>query len=196
MWRPKQALTDAPPGPDALLVASNIRGSLHPAGATALWDREVFDTFGPISELSPVGDGPMFFRATLLGQTAFIDEPLVLWRTGGISFSAGEKKQRDHFSRQRMFRLRSRVGRAHAYIEDVKKTDTPSKNDIIAACEEILESKEAWEIDLAGKSAIGRICAVPHALVTSLKTQDSHFIKEASKHACRPLYRLYARLRY
>ena len=54
-------------------------------GASMGWSREVYERFGPISDVAAFQDYPIAFRALLLGGVHFIPEPLVLCRIGGAS---------------------------------------------------------------------------------------------------------------
>ena len=60
-----------------------IRRPMFALGAASGWSRELFDRFGPIGEGAIVEDIVLPFRAAAIGQIAFVDEPLVLWRMGG-----------------------------------------------------------------------------------------------------------------
>lgn len=51
-------------------------------GATHAWTREVFDRFGPITQTQAYEDLLIAFRSALLGEIAYIDEPLVQYRVG------------------------------------------------------------------------------------------------------------------
>ncbi len=58
-------------------------------GATAAWDREVFTTFGDVPGDVRNEDGQLAFRAGLLKGIAYINQPLVQYRTHGDNISYG-----------------------------------------------------------------------------------------------------------
>jgi glycosyltransferase involved in cell wall biosynthesis len=61
-------------------------GALYPLGATEAWDREVFEAFGPLFRNVQFEDVITSGRAAAIGQTKYIDEPLVLYRmSAGVS---------------------------------------------------------------------------------------------------------------
>lgn len=62
-----------------------IRDRLFVIGATAAWDRTVYDSFGPLGAGLATEDRVLPFRAAILGEIAYLDEPLIGWRTGGVS---------------------------------------------------------------------------------------------------------------
>lgn len=61
-------------------------------GATNSWDRRVFDVFGFIGDDVTLEDWVIPFRAALLGNLHYIDEPLVLYRRHGENLSLGAVK--------------------------------------------------------------------------------------------------------
>jgi glycosyltransferase involved in cell wall biosynthesis len=61
-------------------------GALYPLGATQAWDRQIFETFGPLFPNVHFEDTITSARGAAIGQTKFIDEPLVLYRMfAGVS---------------------------------------------------------------------------------------------------------------
>ena len=56
-------------------------------GATHAWTREVATRFGPIAQTRAYEDLIIAFRSALLGEIAYIDEPLVKYRVGQVSVS-------------------------------------------------------------------------------------------------------------
>lgn len=69
-------------------------------GCTQAWHRSVFDVFGPLLAGVIQEDHILPFRAALLGEVAYIDEPLVLYRHHGGNMKMTETKEIrnvDHF---------------------------------------------------------------------------------------------------
>lgn len=58
-------------------------------GATHAWSSRNFETFGPLIHGCNIEDRAIAFRSALLGGSAYVDEVLVYYRTGGVS---GSKK--------------------------------------------------------------------------------------------------------
>jgi glycosyltransferase involved in cell wall biosynthesis len=77
--RPSRQIIDTP------TAAAIICDRLFVIGATAAWDRDIYDTFGPLGTKVATEDRILPFRAALLGNLAYVDEPLVRWRDGGVS---------------------------------------------------------------------------------------------------------------
>jgi hypothetical protein len=67
-------------------------------GAAFAWHKDLYRAFGPITETAAIEDRVLYFRARLLGDVGYIDEPLVRYRRGiGLSFTTvsgpdGERK--------------------------------------------------------------------------------------------------------
>lgn len=82
------------------LAAMNLpqlaRAMSHGIGATAVWHRDLFETFGPITETGLYEDRVLLFRARLIGTAAYIDDRLVRYRRGlGLSAGKGTDAEKD-----------------------------------------------------------------------------------------------------
>ncbi len=63
------------------------RAISHAIGATSAWHRDIFTSFGPITETGLYEDQVFLFRGALLGKVSYIDERLVRYRRDvGLSF--------------------------------------------------------------------------------------------------------------
>jgi len=82
--RPLQGIIDTP---SPLKI---IRDRLFVIGATAAWDRVIYDKFGKLGYGLTTEDRVLPFRAAILGEISYIDMPLVNWRTGGVSEGLGQ----------------------------------------------------------------------------------------------------------
>jgi glycosyltransferase involved in cell wall biosynthesis len=87
--------------PERLLAKSLpdlARVMSHALGASSAWHRDLFRRFGTISETEIFEDQALMFRARLLGDVSYIDDPLLTYRRGiGLSFQSKddvEKKLR------------------------------------------------------------------------------------------------------
>lgn len=78
--------------PSALELALSGEGVI---GATQAWSRALFDRFPPLGGHIHCEDRILPFRAALGGGIAYVPEPLVRYRTGGISadFLAGSARE-------------------------------------------------------------------------------------------------------
>jgi len=99
-------------------------------GASAAFDRRIFEHFGPVPEYAVVEDCIMPLRARILGKVLKIEENLVWLRPGGVSDNSDESKKLD-FER---YAQRRRFANASAYIEDLRKTSFNGKWRVVLAC--------------------------------------------------------------
>lgn len=60
----------------------------HGIGATAVWHRDLFDRFGPITQTGLYEDRVLLFRARLIGTVSYLEDRLVRYRRG-VGLSAG-----------------------------------------------------------------------------------------------------------
>ena len=85
--------------PSARWMAEHISAVL---GCAHAWDRQVFDLFGPIQKEVFNEDMVIPFRAALIGEIKYIDEPLVLYRlhdnNAHFKKSEGMKSGRDLYA--------------------------------------------------------------------------------------------------
>lgn len=67
--------------PESLTLSHIARRLGGVLGATHVWDRRVFEVFGPIIEKKVVAEDLIIaFRSALLGEVKFVEQPLVLYR--------------------------------------------------------------------------------------------------------------------
>ncbi len=184
---PSRVILDAP-GPDPLTIVTT---GANGVGATALWDMELFDRFGPIPDGCKVQDGVLFFRAALLDGISYLDEPLIRYRLGGISRKKPRSPGYDYLYGDRLKFDGWRLGNVRAFLADMERVgDFPGKAEARAFCERYA-ARAGFEAALANRGALGRIAAVPGALVRSLSARDGFFGRQALKHALGPVYVAY-----
>ena len=188
---PAEITTEDPSPKD--LVLAGVNG----IGATMLYDKRLIDVFGYLPEFCLVEDGPMFFRAALLGRTSYVNEPLVRYRIGGISakthgnMSAGAQFVRGH-------RLKTKswlVANAKSFLKDMEKMEFEDK----AECVRILTTRirrHEFELALWQASPLQRFAMIPEGVRRSLSTRSAHPLQQALRHALGPLYIAYFNLRY
>ena len=174
-----------------------IARSAYAIGATALYDRRLIDFFGYLPECCLVEDTPMFFRATLLGRIAYVDEPLVRYRVGGAS-SGRDPGMSPGARFLQGFRLRRkswRVATARCALLDMEKVDFPEKEE----CTRLLRKKiseSEFEIALWQASPSGRVAMIPEGMRRSLSARSARPLRQALRYALGPLYIAYFNLRY
>jgi glycosyltransferase involved in cell wall biosynthesis len=72
------------------------RAMSHGIGATAVWHRDIFDLFGPITETGIYEDSVLLFRARLIGDVSYIDDRLVRYRRGlGLTAGKGADSEKE-----------------------------------------------------------------------------------------------------
>ena len=183
---PDRRIIDAP-GPDPLTLVTSKANCL---GATAAWDRELFDRFGPIPEDCGVEDGVLFFRAALLDGIAFVDEPLLRYRIGGLSWRTARSPGHNYLYGDRIQSLRWGLSNARAFLQDLVSVDVPQKAACAEICQEVIDRHE-FEVRLAEQGPVTRMAAVPAAAVRSVAERDGFFLRQSLKHALGDLYVAY-----
>lgn len=183
---PDRRIIDAP-GPDPLTLVTTKANCL---GATAAWDRELFDRFGPIPEDCGVEDGVLFFRAALLDGIAFVDEPLIRYRIGGLSWRTSQSPGHNYLYGDRIKSLKWALSNARAFLKDLLAADVPDKAACEQICHEIIDRYE-FEAWLAEQSPVSRMAAIPHAAMRSVADRDGFFLRQSLKHALGELYVAY-----
>lgn len=71
-------------------LRKHLEGKFSFAGATHAWQRSLFNEFGPLLDDVITEDLTIAFRSALTGKLAYIEEPLVKYRVGGISSDYGK----------------------------------------------------------------------------------------------------------
>jgi len=125
---------DLPAQDTALMIAKHYLN----VGAQA-WSRSLFDIFGPLSTSALVEDVPITFRAALIGKIIHLREPVLYYRTGGISHKRNDKIDR-------LKRARWKTAAYKCYIDDLQKVDSQNKNIIESVCHERLQKAILQEV--------------------------------------------------
>jgi len=94
-----------------------ILNRLYVTGASAAYDRSIFDAFGPISSKAGNEDHIMPFRARVLGRIRKVDDVLIDVRPGGVSWSGETEEEK---KRTKVSIRAKRVGIRRAYLQDMK----------------------------------------------------------------------------
>lgn len=158
-------------------------------GATTLYDRQIYDVFGPLPSDCLVEDGPQFFRAALLGDIAFVDAPLMRYRMGGVSnpkpTTVGQRYLRGH----RMTGLAWWIGNAKSFLRDLEKVgEFPDKAEVRRRCRRFIEDHEVEVAVWRAGGPLRRLLLLPWAAWRSVRTRRPVHFAEACKHLLGPLY--------
>jgi hypothetical protein len=169
-----------------------IRDGRHLIGAALGWDRRVFDVFGPLPSPALVEDRPIAFRASLLGEIAWIDEPLLDYREGGDS-DPGQALTGGLYGQALKLRRWERSF-MQGYLADME-TLAPSD---AAACRALARETLArldFEIGLAEAGYAGRARRLPQALGLALGSRRPEVLGTALKYLFDGPYLRWRRLR-
>jgi hypothetical protein len=145
-----------------------IRDGLHLIGASLGWDRAVFDVFGPLPAPVLVEDRPIAFRASLLGEIAWIEEPLLDYRAGGDS-DPGSRLTGGLYGQPLKVRRWERSF-MQGYLADMETLAPPDAEACRALARETLARLD-FEIALAEAGYAGRARSLPRALALALRSR-------------------------
>jgi len=167
--------------------ATLIRDLGFVIGATAAWDRAIYDRFGPIGADIGVEDRVLPFRAGLIGEILYLDAPLVRWRIGGLSEGAARMTGRDYLYGI-SHRLRKWTAAIDAHVlARHGDLDYPGKDGIEAVCR-ARAARLQFVVDLAEAGHARRLALLPRALARARAEGSA----EPLKHWLRYLFdRLY-----
>ncbi|NNJ68370.1 MAG: glycosyltransferase family 2 protein [Boseongicola sp.] len=99
-------------------------------GASAAYDRRIFDFFGPVPNAAIVEDSVMPFRARLLGQVLKSEEILVQLPPGGMSY-VEEGELPGEF---RCMLNEIHYGNAKSFLADLRKVQVPGQRRLVMIC--------------------------------------------------------------
>jgi len=177
---------------DARVLASQtplevIRDHGTLVGASLAWDRDVWDVFGPQSPIAIFDDFPTAFRAALIGEIAYIDEPLLNYRTGGVSTRPTERPGWNHLYGFRIKDLRWHRSFWRRYLADMETVAPPEAGECRRLCREKI-ARADFLIGLAETPRWKLPLALPGNLARSLRTRDPAYLQETLKYLAGPLY--------
>ena len=157
-------------------------------GATALYDRRLFDIFGPIDEAAGIEDRPLFLRAAMAGRIAYLDEPLLVYCVDGAS---GRRQSRD-WGYEYLYGARMRVMSWFAetnrlFLEDAAFAGYPVPEQLKQHCEQYIAATEQ-ERSLWKASPAKRIAMLPQSLWDAVRRRQPRRASCALKYALGPVY--------
>ena len=150
-------------------------------GAAMGWSREVFDVFGPLGPKTLLEDYPICLRAATLGEVAYLPEPLLRYRVGGLSARAEEGPGHYALYGYRQKLLRWHLSFNELFRDDMARVAPPDA----AACRDRVERNirdMTRELELAGMSHGARLRALPAAAADSLRQGDAAPLRQALKY--------------
>ena len=150
-------------------------------GATLGWARETYDRFGPISDVAAFHDYPVAFRALLLGEVAYVPEPLVLYGTAGASRHKPQSYGQWWFYGDRIRYLRWDLEFYRSYRRDIERLPPPDADACRAVCDAWIREAE-FTIALADMDRRRRLAVLPKALGLGLHHRDPVFLRLTVKY--------------
>jgi len=147
-----------------------IRDGLHLIGASLGWDRAVFDVFGPLPAPVLVEDRPIAFRASLLGEIAYVEEPLLDYRLGGESDPEADRAPSGVLYGYPLKLRRWKRSFMQGYLADMERLSPPDAEACRALARETLARLD-FEIALAEAGYAARALSLPRALALSLQSR-------------------------
>ncbi len=169
----------------------------HLIGASMAWTPDLFEVFGPLGAAPLVEDRPIAFRASLIGEIAWVDRPLLQYRRGGASDpdkATGRPEDVGGLYGYHLMRRRWRRSFLQSYLADMETVAPPDAD----ACREICRREIArldFEIGLAERGMLGRIGALPQALALSARLGSAAPLAAAIKYLLAVPYRVYRGMR-
>jgi hypothetical protein len=143
--------------------------------------------FGPLGRTPIFDDFPTAFRASLIGEIAYLPEPLLHYRMGGTS----SRPQGDH-GHNYLYGFRIKSLRWHrsfwaAYLEAMAVVEPPDAAECRRLCAEKIAEAD-FAIGLAETPRWRLPLALPRALALSLGRRDPKYLRETGKYLAGPLY--------
>jgi glycosyltransferase involved in cell wall biosynthesis len=171
-----------------------IRDGRHLIGASLGWDRRVFDVFGPLPAPVLVEDRPIAFRASLLGEIAWVEEPLLDYRLGGESDPERDRSSSGVLYGYQLKRRRWERSFMQGYLADMERRTPPDAEACRALARETLARLD-FEIGLAEAGYAGRALSLPRALALALGSRRPEVLGTALKYLFDGPYLRWRRLR-
>ncbi len=186
--RPPERVRKAPTG------ATFIRDRGFVIGATAGWDRRVFDCFGPLGKGLSAEDRVVPFRATLLGDVVYVDMALVGHRQGGISSTTGKPPGWEYLYGV-SHKLRKWTAEIDRYVlEHFGNMDYADKLSIETTCSD-RSIRLQFMVNLAEVGYGGRIALLPRAFSHAMRDQSIAPLKHWLRYVLDKPYLIYANRR-
>jgi glycosyltransferase involved in cell wall biosynthesis len=157
-------------------------------GAGLGWDREIWRVFGPLGPTPVFDDFPTAFRASLLGEIAYLDAPLLHYRMGGISSRPVGHAGMNYLHGFRIKDLRWHRSFWRAYLEAMQVVTPPDAAECRRLCAEKIAAAD-FAIGLAETPWWRLPMRLPASAALSLARRDPSYLRETAKYLLGPLYK-------
>jgi glycosyltransferase involved in cell wall biosynthesis len=156
-------------------------------GAGLGWDRDIWRVFGPLGRTPVFDDFPTAFRASLIGEIAYLPEPLLHYRMGGVSSRPEGNVGYNYLYGFRIKDLRWHRSFWRAYLEAIDVVAPPDA----AECRRLLDEKIAaadFAIGLSETPWWRLPLRLPAHAALSVARRDPRYLRETAKYLLGPLY--------
>lgn len=160
-------------------------------GATAAWDKTVYSCFGPLGEKITTEDVIIPVRASIIGSIAYISEPLVRWRVGGVSFAPKEMSAHEYLYGSSH---KGRVWWREIYDYIIRNNCSLGSKNIFDAISLYIKRKDLldFSVRLADASRVKRLSMVFRAFYLGFSYGEIGPIKDWLRYTFDRLYIIYA----
>ena len=162
-------------------------------GASLSWDRDVFDSFGPLGPGLSVEDTTIPFRAALLGEIAYVEEPLVKYRQAGMTSAKFSRFTPYDYMYGFAHKCRKwQIENDMHILTRFTENSYLGKDEAEAACRDRVK-RLGLTIELAQSSRVSRFLLAPRSVWLALRHRSFEPLKHWVMYSLEPLYLLYAR---
>lgn len=159
---------------------------LYVIGANFGWTKQLYRHFGPMSRHALIDDHVLPFRAALLGEFAYIDEPLVRKYPGGMADLAVAKTGYDRLFGLFLKELPWKIGDYRQFEADLQKVDRPDRAILLrAACAR--RALHEMQYRMATASFSGRLARLPVEMIRAVRRRNRTWFKSALLYAGAPI---------
>ena len=153
-----------------------VKNDLYARGATLSWSRELFDKFGPMSEIAIADDSILPFRAAAIGEILYIDEPLVYHRVGGMSWLDQSKSLRNEKMYGRRINLyQNHIESKKAILKDLRKIEIDNFDEIEKHIYRYIKEQN-YRIELSKMKVSELFLSVPISTIKSILNFRLHYV--------------------
>ena len=146
-------------------------------GATLGWDRDLWRVFGPLGKTPVFDDFPTCFRASLIGDIAYLPEPLLHYRMGGTSSRPEGEAGANYLSGFRIKNLRWHRSFWQAYLEAMEVVAPPDDAELPVDMPREASRPIDFAIGLAEATGLARLVRLPRALVLALRLREPRVLR-------------------
>ncbi|MGB7409376.1 MAG: glycosyltransferase [Pontixanthobacter sp.] len=163
-----------------------VQQGMYVIGANMGWSKQLNAHFGPVARHALVEDHVLPFRAALLGQIAYIDEPLVRKRPGGMADLAVPENGHDSLFGLYLKELPWKIADLRQFRSDLDRVDRKDKKRILKVVRRT-EALHKMEYRMAKAGFGRRLSMFPGEAVRSIWNGHRTRLKRALYYAAAPL---------